>query len=234
MKIRLSHILILLTQALLLVFLYGAGISVENENVKEDSIDPQVSYSNKDEYGGQKNLQEKQMSGKLLDNKTELFFKEPADSPGRTSIKVHKSLRILDLFADEKQVGRFKIALGGTPEGQKNKEGDSKTPEGRYYICTRNSNSRFYKFLGLSYPNTEDAGRGLRQGLIDSRTFESIKAAQSMKIQPRWDTPLGGAVGIHGGGNDFDWTLGCIALTNEDVDILWKYSPLKTDVEIYE
>lgn len=162
------------------------------------------------------------------------FFNEPQNHPIETSIKIYKKDRVLELYGDGERLGKFKIALGGVPEGDKEREGDSKTPEGRYYICTRNDRSKYTLFLGLSYPNIEDAKRGLENGLIGQQTFEKIKKAIEKKKQPPWNTPLGGAVGIHGKGNSYDWTLGCIGLSDEDIKRIWEYTPLKTPVEIYE
>ena len=87
-------------------------------------------------------------------------------------LKVYKEKRILELYGDEKLIGSFKIALGGAPIGVKDKEGDKKTPEGKYYICTRNDKSKYKLFLGLNYPNIEDAQRGFQNGLIDELEFK--------------------------------------------------------------
>ncbi len=164
----------------------------------------------------------------------DVFFTEPAAPPARTSIKIYKKARILELYGDGVLMGRFRIALGGSPEGDKNREGDCKTPEGSYYICTRNERSQFTLFLGISYPDIEDAQRGLDSGLIDHDVYEQIKSKIENKQLPPWDTPLGGAVGIHGGGAASDWTLGCIAVSDDDIRTIWKYAPLRTPVEISE
>jgi murein L,D-transpeptidase YafK len=163
----------------------------------------------------------------------EFFFKKPEIKPEKTEIKVYKKDRILELYGDGELIGRFKVALGGAPEGNKKKEGDKRTPEGRYYICTRNGNSKFKLFLGLSYPDVKAAEVGISEGLIDKDTYNKIEAAQELKIQPPWNTPLGGEVGIHGGGTASDWTAGCIALSDEDIEIIWEYAPMKTPMEIY-
>ncbi|AOY77016.1 L,D-transpeptidase family protein [Clostridium formicaceticum] len=163
-----------------------------------------------------------------------LFLEKPQIEPSSASIKIYKELRVLELYGDEILIGRFKIALGGNPIGDKNQEGDSKTPEGQYYICTRNDRSKYTLFLGLSYPNIEDAQRGLKNELIDEEIFNIVKYANEHKQRPPWDTPLGGAVGIHGKGNAYDWTLGCIALSDEDIKVLWDYTSLKTPVEIFK
>ncbi|KUK80205.1 MAG: ErfK/YbiS/YcfS/YnhG family protein, partial [Petrotoga mobilis] len=195
---------------------------------------------------GVDNLQAGQLKGKaneeadmklkneLVEKGEELFYNKPDNTPSHTSIKIYKGKRILELYGNDKLIGRFKIALGNSPEGDKNKEGDSKTPEGSYYICTRNANSKFTLFLGISYPNTEDAKRGMDNNLITGEIFEAIKTANELKQCPPWNTPLGGEVGIHGGGDTHDWTLGCIALSDENIRIIWDYAPLKTPVEIFE
>lgn len=154
--------------------------------------------------------------------------------PQNTLIKIFKKERLLELYVDGQLIDKFKIGLGSSPTGDKNKEGDRKTPLGKYYVCTRNDKSRFTLFLGISYPNIEDAKRGLENGLIDQKIFEKIKKANEKEIQPPWKTSLGGEVGIHGGGNNADWTWGCIALSDKNIKTLWEYAKLKTPVEIYE
>ncbi len=154
--------------------------------------------------------------------------------PKDTLIKIYKKERVLKLYVDGNLIETFKTGLGSSPEGDKNVEGDRKTPTGTYYICTRNEQSRFTLFLGISYPNSSDAKRGLDSGIIDAATYESIKKAEDEKTRPPWKTALGGEVGIHGGGNAKDWTWGCIALSDDDIRILWQYAKLETPVEIFE
>jgi murein L,D-transpeptidase YafK len=112
------------------------------------------------------------------------------------------------------------------------REGDHRTPEGRYYVCTRNDRSRFHLFLGVSYPSKQDAERGLTTGLIGKNVFAQIVAANSRGTRPPWNTPLGGEVGVHGGGTGSDWTWGCIALENADIEELWASCPLGTPITI--
>ncbi len=235
MKKSIVYIFLFAALAFLIILLSPYLPFHQNENTGRGNADsPEILENNRNQYESQEDALEDNPQEELSDIDTQLFFEVPEQVPEKTFIRIYKSQRLLELFADEKLIGRFKIALGRSPEGHKTKEGDSKTPEGKYYICTRNANSSFHKFLGLSYPNTEDARNGLQQGLINSSTFQSIRASQEHRQQPPWNTPLGGAVGIHGGGYESDWTLGCIALTNQDIDILWKYAPLKTGVEIFE
>lgn len=180
------------------------------------------------------NVEDLELENELTGQVDELFYHNPESVPSYANIKIYKKKRILELYGDDKLIGRFKIALGSSPEGDKGKEGDSKTPEGSYYICTRNASSKFTLFLGLSYPNTEDAERGLKENLITREIYEDIKTAEELKQCPPWNTPLGGEVGIHGGGNTRDWTFGCIALSDENIHIIWEHAPLKTPVEIFE
>jgi murein L,D-transpeptidase YafK len=151
---------------------------------------------------------------------------------GARSIHVFKSRRILILRVEGRELFRAKIALGRSPVGHKFREGDGKTPEGKYYVCTRNERSRFHLFLGLSYPGIEDAAGGRARGTIGESQEWRIEEAIRGGRCPPWDTPLGGAVGIHGRGSVRDWTLGCIALEDEDVEVLWSNCPLGTPVII--
>ena len=74
--------------------------------------------------------------------------------------------------------------------------------------------------------------RALEKGAIPQETFDSVAAASQAGRRPPWDTPLGGFIMIHGGGAQEDWTAGCIALENADIDILWEKCPLGTPVHI--
>jgi hypothetical protein len=96
-------------------------------------------------------------------------------------IVIRKKMRTLKLFDNERLVKTYKIALGFAPEGDKQREGDGKTPEGNFYIFTKNDKSKFYLLLGLSYPNVEDAVRGLRDDLISQAEYYSITKAISEK-----------------------------------------------------
>ncbi|KAA8674322.1 murein L,D-transpeptidase family protein [Clostridium sp. MT-14] len=163
-----------------------------------------------------------------------IFFKKPSASPNKTSIKIYKSKRVMELYGDGNLIGRFKIGLGRVPQGKKEAEGDKKTPEGDYYICYINSQTKYTYFLGISYPNVEDAQNALDKNIINRTQYERIKYAIKNKKQPPWNTPLGGAIGIHGGGSKYNWTYGCVALSNEDMNILKKYAHLETSVKIYK
>lgn len=148
-------------------------------------------------------------------------------------IVIQKRERRLRLYSGEEVVHEYRIGLGFSPEGDKVKKGDGRTPEGDFYVCLKNPKSRFYLALGLSYPNDEDAERGLRDGIVDRRQHDSIVRAIERRRQPPWDTPIGGAILIHGLGSKRDWTLGCVALDNDDMLQLYECVPLGTTVTIH-
>lgn len=212
------------TKGVCVVALLALGVIVGYKALKSNSKIENIAINNKAE--------EKEVIS--IKNQKDFFFIKPENIPVSTCIKVYKEERKLELYGDNKLIGRFKIALGGAPIGDKDKEGDRKTPEGKYYICTRNDKSKYTLFLGLSYPNEEDAKRGLENGLIDKLVFKEITTEIYNKKRPDWNTPLGGAVGIHGGGTSSDWTWGCIAVSDEDIKIIWEYTKMNTPVEIYQ
>lgn len=147
-------------------------------------------------------------------------------------IIVYKDRRELEFLEDGKVRKTYRVGLGFSPVGAKLREGDGKVPEGEYYVCTKNEQSKFTLFLGLSYPNIEDAKRGLEQGLIGEQEFARIEEAIRERRRPDWETALGGKIGIHGKGSSFDWTAGCIALEDEDIRELWDQVELGDPVMI--
>ena len=134
-------------------------------------------------------------------------------------IVVEKSKRTMTLFAGSKVLKTYKVALGTVPLGPKRTEGDHKTPEGNYTIDAKNPHSQFHLALHISYPSPEDQ-----------------KRAHDLGAQP------GGAIMIHGLPRAFaylgalhrqsDWTDGCVAVTNAEIEEIWKLVPLGTKVEI--
>jgi murein L,D-transpeptidase YafK len=145
---------------------------------------------------------------------------------------IEKSLRRLTVYKNGQSVKQFQIVLGRSPVGPKETRGDRRTPEGEYYICTRNEQSKYHLFLGLSFPNKDDAQKARDQGRIPEETFDKIVERLNLGLRPPWDTELGGEVGIHGHGTDKDWTAGCIAVANEAIEELWEICPLGTQVHI--
>jgi len=162
-----------------------------------------------------------------VDNRRPL--KLPLVSP---KILVKKSARRLTLYSGGEAVRAYPVALGFSPEGDKVRQGDGRTPEGTFYVCVKNAKSIFYLSLGLSYPNEEDAARGLADKLITRRQYENIVSAIRRRGRPPWDTRLGGEIFIHGHGSAGDWTWGCVALDNEDIKELYDAVPVGTTVVI--
>jgi lipoprotein-anchoring transpeptidase ErfK/SrfK len=136
----------------------------------------------------------------------------------------------------------FRVALGQNPEGDKRWEGDGRTPEGEFYICRRIVHNRFHRFLGVSYPGPDDAEYGRSRRWLQPIEYRSIHRAFRLKRQPPWQTKLGGSIGIHGYGTrrdrarlhakGEDWTDGCIAVTNEEIERIYDRVKLKTRVLI--
>lgn len=136
------------------------------------------------------------------------------------------------LYSHNQVVRIYRVGLGTDPVNDKVKEGDRRTPEGNFYIFTKNDHSAYYLSLGLSYPNIEDAQRGLRAGLIDRDQYDQIIAAIRSKSVPPQNTALGGEIYIHGNGSRSDWTWGCVALDDNDVRELFDAVPVRTPVVI--
>jgi hypothetical protein len=135
-------------------------------------------------------------------------------------IVVHKSKRNIALCNNGALVANFQGGLGSSPSGDKVQQGDAKTPEGVFYIPRVVDPSSFYKAFLLSYPDKDDATRGLAASIITATEKAAIDAAQTNCQEPPQSTGLGGYVELHGGGGDSDWTLGCIATANTAIDQL--------------
>ncbi len=160
------------------------------------------------------------------------YFNEPEAAPEAVHIIVKKSERTLELYGDDVLIGKFPIRVGENAEGHKEKEGDKRTPEGMYYICSRKDQTENTLFLGISYPNAEDAKAAYEEDRIEKSTRNAIIEAIEDGKRPPWDTPLGGAIGIHGKFGDREFTQGCIAISDDNVRILWEYAKTGTAVEI--
>jgi murein L,D-transpeptidase YafK len=144
---------------------------------------------------------------------------KPTTATSADRIVIVKSERTLTLMSGGKVLKTYKVALGGDPVGPKVKAGDKKTPEGRYVIDSKNAKSRFHLALHVSYPNAADRER-----------------ARKLGVSP------GGDVEIHGLESKYarvgslhrrvNWTAGCIAVTNPEIDEIWPLVPVGTPVEI--
>ncbi|ACV64667.1 ErfK/YbiS/YcfS/YnhG family protein [Desulfofarcimen acetoxidans DSM 771] len=155
-------------------------------------------------------------------------------------IVINKTNHSLSIVYKNTWLKTYPVDIGSGGLADKQVQGDLKTPEGTFYIAEKSVLSPADYYLGtrwmrLSYPNAEDAGRGVRQGLINSQTGDSIvNAINAGKIPPQ-RTALGGGVGIHGGDIPSfgkDWTWGCIGLSNGDVEDFYDYVSVGTTVII--
>ena len=145
---------------------------------------------------------------------------------------VRKSERKLYVFDGEKLIKTYEIVLGFTPIGDKEISGDGKTPEGEFYVFTKNEQSKYFLSLGVSYPNAEDAERGLKANLISQDERDAILQAIKNNKMPPQDTRLGGAIYIHGGGIFKDWTWGCMALRDEEMKEVFDVAQVGTNIKI--
>jgi murein L,D-transpeptidase YafK len=145
---------------------------------------------------------------------------------------VKKKARLLQIYDDGELIKTYQVALGRTPRGDKRTEGDGKTPEGEFYVFTKNEQSKFYLSLGLSYPNREAAERGWREKIISREEYDEILKAIAEKRMPPQKTALGGEIYIHGGGIETDWTEGCVALPDEEIKEFFAAVPIGATVII--
>ncbi len=152
--------------------------------------------------------------------------------PADPKIIITKAARRLDLYSGGVLLHTFRIALGFAPEGDKEREGDGRTPEGEFYVCVKNPESKFGLSLGVSYPSVDDAERGLREGLIDAQECGRIIAAVDAGQAPPMKTALGGEIYIHAGGSEEDWTQGCVGLDKGDMEELYEAVEVGTPIII--
>jgi hypothetical protein len=145
---------------------------------------------------------------------------------------VIKSERRLLVVENDILVRDYHIALGHHPRGDKYMRGDGRTPEGDFFVCVKKPASQYYKSLGLSYPSPKHAEEAREAGAISQDEFSRILNAYESGRTPPWNTSLGGAIFIHGGGASEDWTLGCVAVNNNAMDELFDTVPVGTPVKI--
>ena len=172
---------------------------------------------------------------------TSLSLGAPTQSVPGSWVMIDTVSKTLAVFRDNQVKQIFhNISVGRNGFGFDRHEGDGKTPLGVFHIAWVNPNSRFHLFFGLDYPNKEYAETAFRHKLIDFNTYFAIRDALRHGELPPQDTPLGGHIGIHGLGHGnrrihetTNWTQGCIALTNEQIDQLAQWVTLGTKVVIY-
>jgi murein L,D-transpeptidase YafK len=124
------------------------------------------------------------------------------------------------------------VASDKVRRGNPNAPDDWRTPEGSFFVVSKNPSSKFYKALVLNYPSAEDAERGFREGLITQAERDAIQGAEQRGDMPPMDTMLGGWIEIHGSGTGggTNWTQGCVAIRNEQMDDIWPLVHVGTPV----
>jgi hypothetical protein len=145
---------------------------------------------------------------------------------------IYKERRRLYVVDSNVLIRDYPVGLGLQPRGDKEKSGDGRTPEGRFTVCTRSDGGPSHRVLGLSYPSKRHAERAFFSGLITPSDFKNILTASERRIQPPWNTNLGGKVFIQSGGAHCDWTDGGIALYNSDMEELIQIAKMGTPVTI--
>lgn len=140
-------------------------------------------------------------------------------TPGIDRVVVYKKQHKMVLFSAGKELKIYRIALGAVPTGAKRRQGDHRTPEGTYILDARNEHSDYYKAYHISYPSAQDVAR-----------------AKKLGVSP------GGEIMVHGlpNGEEWvgkahrlrDWTEGCIAVTDQEMDEIWALVPVGTPIEI--
>jgi hypothetical protein len=147
-------------------------------------------------------------------------------------IYVYKEKRRLYVIQSNVMVRDYPIGLGFNPVGDKECEGDGRTPEGDFFICRKDPESRFNKALVLNYPDRKHAERALFAGILSPPEFKEILMAAERNAMPPWSAKLGGQVYVHAGDAYKDWTQGSIALYNSDMEELFKIASTGTPVHI--
>ena len=150
-----------------------------------------------------------------------LFSCTALGTPKADAVLVRKSEKKLYLIAEGKPFKSYHVVFGANPAGHKQQEGDEKTPEGKYFLDYKKEDSAFYKAIHISYPNQKD-----------------IENSKKLGINP------GGLIMIHGQRNGlgwlsfasqfFNWTNGCIAVTNAEMEEIWQAVNAGTPIEIFQ
>ena len=150
---------------------------------------------------------------------------------GKKNISVMHQRQVLHIY-DSISIGEGGASLDKI-------QGDKKTPLGDYHVSRISYDSKFYLFIGLDYPDIAQAERALKAGIIDKKHYTSIRNSLRNKQPPPQHTPLGGYIGIHGVGKGdkqihatVNWTNGCVALTDRQIDDLesWVYIGMRVAI----
>ncbi len=134
-------------------------------------------------------------------------------------VLVNKSEKKMYLFYEGEQVKKYNVVFGGNPIGHKQQEGDQRTPEGKYILDYKKSDSAFYKSIHISYPNEDDKKRAQAKG-VDPGNLIMIHGQKNGQGSLSWWS------------QQFNWTDGCIAVTDAEMDEIWELVQAGTPIEI--
>jgi len=170
-----------------------------------------------------------------------LVFAAQAQSAGDRCLVVDKGTRQVSVFEHGKRLASYPVSFGFDPVSDKRKAFDCATPEGLYFVSYKKDVTRFYRTLGLSYPGLVDAEKALARGLISISEYKKIRDAAGKSRPGPCNTGLGCGIAIHGGSvfrqfgeyRERDWTEGCIALDNPDMEKLFAFSRTGDPVVIF-
>jgi len=142
-----------------------------------------------------------------------------AQLPVASRVVVYKAQRRMDLMRGEEVLRSYKVALGLMPEGHKERAGDFRTPEGRYWLVRRNPRSDFFLSIQVSYPNDQDMKRARANGWDPGGSIMIHGLPNHLKREPNYYTAR-------------DWTDGCIAVSNSDMVEIWLLTNNNTPIDI--
>ncbi len=148
-------------------------------------------------------------------------------------VVILKESRLLYLYDGDDLVRTYHVNIGRQATGGKVRDGDRRTPIGRFHIVTANPDSPYHRFLGIDYPNERAVTSGLTLGLITEGEAEALRAALDEGRCPDWSTALGGGIGLHGGRVGQGSTAGCVAVSDAHIEELFQVLRLGDPVEIW-
>lgn len=170
-----------------------------------------------------------------------IVFCLPSHAKEVVWLLVDTQKKMIQVKQGEQTLATYKHAsIGRKGSSHKQKRGDDITPIGNYKITYTNDKSHFRKFFGLNYPSAYDAGMALYSDRISYPVYKAIMKAHRNNRLPPQNTVLGGRIGIHGVGRGnkklhgaFDWTHGCVALSNQQIDNLdrWVYKGMPVHIK---
>ena len=150
-----------------------------------------------------------------------VFLIVGCSGPQVDKVVVHKSANKMYLIKNNKPIKEYDIALGGNPIGHKMQEGDMRTPEGQYLLDYKNDRSKFYKSINISYPNSHDIINAQLRGVSPGDDIVIHGLPNGMRDED-----------IKGELKPKNWTQGCIAVKNREMDEIWQLVEVDTPIEI--